>query len=251
MELLLGCLAGFCIGATGVGGGLLTAPALILLFGVPAQISIGTTMVFLAAARLHAGLLYFWRGKVVWSALASMLFGGVPGALIGPWLLRRVAVHARPGALLLPIGLIVVFSASISLLSVFFRPGRVGTTRPALLPWAGLMIGLALGFSSAGAGSLGAMALLHFTDLEPASIVGTDIVVGLALSLTAGLAYFASGAVSGSLLWKLALGGLAGVSAGVLLGTRVPAGRLRTAIAVWALVLGTILAGQGLRSCLS
>ena len=251
MELLLGCVAGFCIGATGVGGGLLAAPALILLFGVPAEISIGTSMVFLAVARLHAGLLYFLRGKVVGRALASMLLGGVPGALIGPWLLRQVAIHARPGALLLPIGLVVVCSACLSLVSIFLRPARIRTTRPALLPWAGLMIGVTLGFSSAGAGSLGAMALLHLTDLEPASVVGTDIVAGLALSITAGLAYIAAGAINNSLLWKLALGGLPGVFAGVLLGTRIPAGGLRTAISVWALVLGTILAGQGLRSCLS
>jgi uncharacterized membrane protein YfcA len=250
MELLLGCVAGFCIGATGVGGGLLAAPALILLFGVPSEISIGTAMVFLTAARLHAGLLYLLRGKVVWRATGSMLLGGVPGALIGPWLLRQVVVHVRPGTVLLPIGAIVVLSASLSLGSVFFRPGKIREYRPGILPWAGLMIGTALGFSSAGAGSLGAMTLLQFTDIEPASIIGTDIMVGLALSLTAALAYFASGTISGSLLWKLALGGLPGVFAGVLFGTRLSPRRLRTAISVWALVLGTILAAQGLRSCL-
>jgi uncharacterized membrane protein YfcA len=246
MELLLGCLAGLCIGATGVGGGLLAAPALILLFGVPADVAIGTAIVFLSAARLHAGLLYLLRGNIVWPPMRSMLLGGVPGGLFGPWLLQQVAAHARPGALLLPVGIIVTLSASLSLLSAFSRPVKIGDKRPALLPWAGLAMGTTLGFSSAGAGSLGAMALLRFTDLEPASIVGTDIAVGLALSVTAGLAYFASGSISGPLLWKLCLGGMAGVFAGVLMGTRIPARRMRAAICVWALVLGGILTGQGI-----
>ncbi len=81
--------------------------------------------------------------------------------------------------------------------------------------------------------------------------VGGSLLAAPALPLTAGLTYFAAGAISGSLLWKLMLGGLPGVFAAVMLATRVPAGRLRTAISAWALVLGTILAGQGLRSCLS
>jgi uncharacterized membrane protein YfcA len=251
MEILVGCVAGFCIGATGVGGGLIAAPLLILLFGVPVETAIATAMLFLAGARLHAAFLYFLRGKIVWSAAAALLLGGIPGALAGPWLLRRAAVTLHPGALLLTIGLIVVSAASLSLLSAFLRPAKAGLARPALLPWAGLMMGATLGFSSAGAGTLGALALLHCTDLEPASVVGTDIVVGLALSITAGLAFVASGAINGSLLWKLALGGLSGVFAGVAMGTRVRIGGLRTAISVWALVLGAILAGQGLRSCLS
>ena len=122
--------------------------------------------------------------------------------------------------------------------------------RPLLVSCAGLIIGTVMGFSAAGAGSLGTIALLRFTNLAPASVVGTDVMAGLALSLAAGLAYLRAGAVSGPLLWKLALGGLPGAVAGVLFGSRLPAARLRTVILGWALALGLILLLQGLRQCL-
>jgi uncharacterized membrane protein YfcA len=251
MEVLVGCVAGFCIGATGVGGGLVTAPLLILLFGIPAEIAIATTMLFLAAARLQAGILYYRRGKIAWRALTALLLGGIPGALIGPWALRRVAENEASGAVLLAIGLVVVSSSALSFLPAVGRSGQAGAARRGLLPWAGFLTGAILGFSSAGAGSLGALALLHLTDLEPASVVGTNVVAGLALSLTAGLVFLATGSVNGSLLLKMAAGGLAGVSAGVLTGARARVGGLRTAISAWSFVLGAILVGRGLWSCLS
>jgi hypothetical protein len=251
MELLLGCFVGFFIGATGVGGGLLTAPALMLLFGVAPATSVGTTLAFTTTARLHAGFLYLLRRRIGWRALGSMLLGGVPGALLGPWLLRQFGHHVHTGVLLLTIGIIVIAAAFLTLLSAFLRHIKIGKGRPALLPWVGLTIGTSVGFSSTGAGSLGTMAFFRYTDLDAASVVGTDVVAGLALSATASLAHLGAGSVDGSLLWKIVLGGLPGTFLGVRFGTRIPAGKLRTAVCAWALVLGIILACQGLRQCLS
>jgi uncharacterized membrane protein YfcA len=99
-------------------------------------------------------------------------------------------------------------------------------------------VGAEVGFSSAGAGALGSAALLSLTPLEPAQVVGTDIVFGFLVSLIGSGAHWFSHASNPTLLLQLILGGVAGAIGGTLLSTHIPRRPLRFALWVWLLILG-------------
>ncbi len=106
------------------------------------------------------------------------------------------------------------------------------------LAWLMFPVGAEVGFSSAGAGALGSAALLSLTPLEPAQVVGTDIVFGFLVSLIGSGAHWFSHASNPALLLQLILGGVAGAIGGTLLSTRIPRRPLRFALWVWLLILG-------------
>jgi len=87
MEILLGFAIAVAIGLTGVGGGVLTAPLLIVCLGMPATQAVGTALLFVAAVKIFAVPVYLYRRQVDWRTLASMLAGGVPGVVAGSLLL--------------------------------------------------------------------------------------------------------------------------------------------------------------------
>jgi len=110
--------------------------------------------------------------------------------------------------------------------------------RSPLLAWLMFPVGAEVGFSSAGAGALGSAALLSLTPLEPAQVVGTDIVFGFLVSLIGSGAHWFTHASNPELLLQLILGGVAGAIGGTLLSTRIPRRPLRFALWVWLLILG-------------
>jgi uncharacterized membrane protein YfcA len=118
------------------------------------------------------------------------------------------------------------------------------------LPLVSFPIGLEVGFSSAGAGALGTVLLFNWTSLEPAKVVGTDLLFGLAVSACAGGMHLAAGNWDASVLVKLLLGGIPGAVAGAQLAGRVPARPLRAFILSWAILLGILLAWQGLQKAI-
>jgi Sulfite exporter TauE/SafE len=114
---------------------------------------------------------------------AYLLCGGVPGAIVGAIILEKMKSEKSEAWILLTLGIIIVVSASISLVQ-FTTPNQ--RTRTHLLPPGAFLIGAETGFSSAGAGALGTVMLFNFTSLAPAVVVGTDLVFGLIVSTVAG-----------------------------------------------------------------
>ena len=102
-------------------------------------------------------------------------------------------------------------------------------------------IGAEVGFSSAGAGALGSVALLSLTAMPAAQVVGTDMAFGLATSVVGGGFHFGAGHYQAALLIKLIVGGLAGALAGASLSSVVPARALRVALSAWLVVVGAQL----------
>jgi len=241
MTPLLGFLIALAVGLTGVGGGSLTAPLLILGLGLPPTVAVGTSLAFATVIKLVAVPMYWRRGQVHWPSALRLLLGGIPAVLAGGILLSKAG---QKGAVLLVIGVIIVFFSIINLVRVFF-PAPARRPRPGCLNWIGIPIGLEVGFSSAGAGALGSLALLHCTALSPAAVVGTDLVFGLAISTAGGLFHAASGSVDYALLAQLCVGGVAGVIAGATWANRLPAPRLRAALAVFLVILGVRLCWSG------
>ncbi len=231
MAALLGFLIALAVGLTGTGAGSVAAPALMVFFGIAPGPAVGTALLFGAAIKLAAVPSYVIRRQVTFRIAGLMLAGGLPGAIFGSMLLRRF--DARPA-----LGLVIVAAAGLNIYRALRTPSLRARPRPRLLPWLALPIGAEVGFSSAGAGALGSLALMGFTNLAPAEIVGTDLSFGLALSLAAGGIHLGAGNYDPGLLMQLLGGGIAGVITGVLLSGRIPARVLRFGLSLWLAALG-------------
>jgi uncharacterized protein len=231
VEIVLGFIISVFIGLTGVGAGSMTTPLLILLLGMPAAEAVGTALIFGAVVKIITTPMYVARRQVDWKALAFLLATGLPGVLAGSLLFRNV----RSSVISVAVGITIVALALINL----FRFGHV--TRHDRKPWlmaVGLPIGAEVGFSSAGAGALGALCLMSMTTLVPAAVVGTDLAFGLVLSLVGGGIHAAMGDLNPGVLTKLLAGGVVGALGGAMLSSRLPSQKLRFVLCLMLVVLG-------------
>ena len=249
MLTVAGLVIGLAIGITGVGGGVLTAPLLILFFHLPAGPSVGTALLFSTCVKVLSAGLFTARRQVHGQTLLLLLAGGVPGAIAGPLLLREFSAGRATSWLLVMVGVTVFATAGYSLLRTWTSP-RAVQRRAGWLPLFSFPIGLEVGFSSAGAGALGTVLLFSRTNLEPAKVVGTDLLFGLAVSACAGGVHMAAGNWNADVLFKLLYGGILGAAAGAQLAGRLPARPLRAFILSWAALLGILLAWQGLQKAI-
>jgi uncharacterized membrane protein YfcA len=244
MEILLGFLIAVFIGLTGVGAGSMTTPLLILVLGLPTAQAVGTALIFSAVVKIITTPFYVARRQVDWPALGYLLGTGLPGVLAGSLLLGSF----KSDWITAIVGFTIM---SIALLNLF-RFGAV--TRHDRKPWlalVGLPIGLEVGFSSAGAGALGALSLMNLTLLAPAAIVGTDLTFGLVLALVGGGIRAAAGDLNWPVLIQLLAGGAAGAIAGSLLAHKLPSKKLRFILCLALVFLGGNLAWKGLSTAMA
>jgi len=243
MELALGFIIAVAIALTGVGAGSLTTPLLILMLGLPPKECVGTALIFGAVVKLIAAPVYWARGKVNWRALAYLLGGGLPGVLIGSFLLHGVRVNW----VLAIVGFTIMLVALLNLLRFRARfQEKTGQDRPKWLGLIALPIGAEVGFSSAGSGALGALALMSLTKLDASEVVGTDLCFGLALSLVGGGIHAALGTLNVPVLINLSVGGVAGAVVGTMLASRMPSRQLRFALSIVLVLLGAQLCWKGI-----
>ena len=238
MEIVLGFLIAVAIALTGVGAGTLTTPLLILLLGLPARTAVGTALVFGAVVKLLTAPVYLLRGQVNGRAFTYLIAGGLPGVLAGSLLLHGI----RSSLMMALIGLTITIAALLNLFRASAGPRR---NRTNWLAFVGLPIGAEVGFSSAGAGALGALALLSLTPLTAAEVVGTDLCFGLALSVVGGGIHTALGSLDTSVLLKLLIGGVPGALTGAMLASRLPSKQLRFALSLAMVVLGAQICWKG------
>ncbi|MBV9103112.1 MAG: sulfite exporter TauE/SafE family protein [Candidatus Eremiobacteraeota bacterium] len=245
MEFLIGLLIATAIGLTGVGGGTITTPLLILVLGRPAPIAVGTALSFAAIIDLVVVPIYMARRQVHFRTLGWMLLGGIPGVVIGGLVLRRFPVNSH--LLYVILGVTIVFAAALNMYRLVRLSGASGTSeRHRLLPFIMLPVGAEVGFTSAGAGALGSLALLGLTRLSAAQVVGTDLTNALALATIGGGIQLVAGNCDVALLIKLLAGGVFGAVLGSMLAMRLPSRPLKWALAVWLTVLGIQLFVRGL-----
>ncbi len=248
MEIVLGFLIAVAIGVTGVGAGIITAPVLILFFHVPAASAVGTALAFGVAVKVLVVPMQLYRRQVDFRVLGYMLAGGIPGVLAGSVLLAKLNVPGRQGILYATLGSTIVVMAALNLYRLWMKPGHVThRDRSRWLPLITLPIGAEVGFSSAGAGALGSLALLAITPLTAARVVGTDLFFGLCVSLLGSGFQLSAGNYDAAMLTKLAIGGLAGAFAGTYLAAVAPQRVLRAALSLWLISLGIQLCWSGVR----
>lgn len=246
MEIVLGFIIAVAIGVTGVGAGVITAPVLILFFHVPAAHAVGTALVFSVAVKILVVPMQIYRKQVDYKILGLLLSGGLPGVLAGSYILARLNTKGTQGILYAALGATVVIMAGMNLYRIWLKPTR-DTARDwsRWLPAIALPIGAEVGFSSAGAGAIGSLALLWLTPLTAARVVGTDLFFGLCLSLVGGGFQVSAGNYDLAILTKLIIGGVFGAFAGTYLASITPQRAFRVVLSVWLITLGIQLCWSG------
>jgi uncharacterized membrane protein YfcA len=247
MHLLLGFLIALAVGLTGIGGGSFTVPALLLIVGLPAGEAVGTAFVFAGILRLIAAPFYLFRRNVNSRYFRLMLTGAVPGLILGIIALRAFAHAGNSPYVVIILGLLLTVTAGLSFVPKAQNPNFV-VKNSRWLPWLAFPIGIESGFSSAGAGALGTVLLLNYSEMSPAQVVGTDIIFGLVLAVIGSTVHWTLGSISTPVLLELLAGGIPGVVIGCVLAKRVPAQRLKVVVAAIALAAGLQLVWSGVHA---
>src|SRR5579875_2204969 len=235
MTLPLYPAAGFIVGLfvalTGVGGGSLMTPILILLGGVAPVTAVGTDLLLAAATKTVGTAVFGLERAVEWRIVWRLAMGSLPGAALSLFALSQVLREPAAGrALSVLLGIVVMCGAA----ALFFRG--------ALFRWASrntLLLAVLVSLTSVGAGALGMVVLvLIYRDLPASRLVATDIAHAVPLTLLAGFGHWWLGSIDWALLGSLLIGSVPGVLVGCFLATRIPDGFLRPILATVLLFVG-------------
>lgn len=248
MIVVAGFLIAMLVGMTGVGAGTLTVPVLMIAFGVDPVHAVSAALMYSTAIKMLLVPLAAARQQVNWRVLGWMLLGGAPAAILGGLALNRMAGGGAKSAVQFILGLVITSAAAINLIWSI-RKREVALRRDRSHWLAGLMfpVGLEVGFSSAGAGALGSVALLSMTAMPAAEIVGTDLAFGLGVSALAGGLHMSYGNLDTALLTQLLAGGLPGAAMGALVATRIPPRGLKVVLSCSLLLIGLRLCASAVR----
>lgn len=247
MEVALGFLIAVAVGMTGMGGGVLAAPALILFAGMPAIEAVGTSLVFVTAVKLAAAPVYIFRQNVHWPILFRLLLGGIPGVVLGSIAISRLSQRNLEPVILSLVGFTILVIALVTLFKMIrSNTGETGRDRKWLLPFLALPIGVEVGLSSAGAGALGSLVMMHATALPTAAIVGTDMLFGWLVAMAGSGVHLSVGQVNTAAVLKLVAGGVAGAILGSWLAGWVPSRPLRFGLTCFLVLLGSQLLWRGI-----
>jgi len=246
-----GFLVGLIVGVTGVGGGSLMTPLLVLFFGVSPATAVGTDLLYASITKSLGGWVHSRNGSVDWKVVGLLSLGSFPAALITIALLKYLAMDDKTLRSLVTSVLSVALLATATVLLLKEqikklarrRDGTVYELHHRYLPSAtiatGVIVGALVTVSSIGAGVLGTVALLFlYPRMSPVKVVGTDIVHAVPLTAVAGMGHMALGTVDFVLLASLLLGSLPGIYIGSHLSAKVPEKVLRPVLATMLLIIG-------------
>lgn len=251
MYTLSGFLVGLIVGVTGVGGGSLMTPLLVLFFGVSPATAVGTDLLYASLTKTVGGWVHGRRGTVDWKVFGLLAMGSLPAAVVTIALLKYLALDEKSLRSLVTSVLSVALLATAAALLLKDqikklarrKDGTVYELHHRYLPAAtivtGIFVGALVTISSIGAGVLGTVALLFLYPRMPAvKVVGTDIVHAVPLTALAGMGHMALGTVDLVLLGSLLAGSLPGIYIGSHLSAKVPEKVLRPLLAVMLLIIG-------------
>ena len=247
IYIALGACVGFIVGLTGVGGGSLMTPALVLLFGIHPATAVGTDLLYAAVTKSVGSLVHGARRNVDWRVVGCLAAGSVPAAAATLAALARLG--PRSGAATEAITCALGAALMITAVSLVFRrmlmavrersPARSPRRTTALTVLTGAVIGVLVSISSVGAGAIGVTALLLVYPRHPLSrIVGSDIAHAVPLTMVAGAGHWLAGSVDPSMLLSLVSGSVPAIVLGSWLAPRLPEVGLRYFLAVVLAVAG-------------
>ena len=249
---LSGFLVGALVGLTGVGGGSLMTPLLVLLFGVAPSTAVGTDLLYAAITKSGGAVVHGLRRTIDWRIVLRLATGSVPATAATILILSRTGVggptHHSLISTSLGIGLLLTAIAIVFRKHLLerFAPTMEALTerrRAQLTIALGLLLGVFVSISSVGAGAIGVTTLLIlYPRTQLVRIVGADIAHAVPLTLVAGLGHWALGSVNWAVLGSLLVGSLPGIAIASHLASRAPDRVLRPILAVTLAVVGLRLA---------
>jgi uncharacterized membrane protein YfcA len=249
-HAMAGLLVGFLVGLTGVGGGSLMTPLLVLMFNVKVQTAVGTDLLFAAITKIVGTGVHHGHQTVDWKIVRRLATGSMPAAVL-TLIALNTFVHIGTNTsyvILIALGGLLVLTS----IAMFFQRRLLayGATHQIVhsdktfLPTValGALLGVLVTITSVGAGAIGAMALLMIYRRVPvARIIGTDIAHAVPLALLAGAGHWYIGSVDLELLASLLVGSIPGVILGSLLSSRSPERMVQMALAAILMVSGVRL----------
>ncbi len=248
LYTLSGFAVGAIVGLTGVGGGSLMTPLLVLLFGVNPATAVGTDLLYAAMTKAGGTLAHGRKGHIDWAITGRLAAGSIPAAAItivilsqlpkGSNTLGHIISHGLGFALLLTAIAILCGRQLREIASRHedspLRQCCLGKITVAV----GALLGVLVTISSVGAGALGVAALFFlYPKLTPVKIVGSDVAHAVPLTLVAGLGHWMLGGVDWSLLGSLLLGSLPGIWIGSHVSAKVPEHILRRLLATMLIII--------------
>jgi hypothetical protein len=244
LYMLSGLMVGFIVGLTGVGGGSLMTPILILLFGVHPATAVGTDLLYASATKAAGTAIHGFSGTVDWRVVGRLAMGSVPATAVTMHLLADTTAASQFITPMLAVALcgtafLLIFRRHIEdrYAAQFERLGASGVRNLTILT--GMLLGIFVSISSVGAGAMGVTALILLYPRIPVSrIVGSDIAHAVPLTLIAGIGHWAMGLSDLSVAGWLLTGSIPGIVAGSLIAPRIPDPLLRFILAGILLIAG-------------
>ncbi len=252
LVIAFGFGVGILVGMTGIGGGALMTPLLVLFVSTPPVTAVGTDLAYGAVTKTVGGIKHWRQGTIDYSLSAWMAVGSVPAAVCGVYVLGLLQHRLGSGAfdtfILYTLAAAIGFTGVVTLVRAIFLKQMVARERQTVhmrlehkvaAVLLGLAVGFVLGITSAGSGSLIALGLIMIFRLTPYRVVGTDIFHAAILLWAAAIAHVVAGNVDYALAGTILIGSVPGVWIGSHMSVRLPAGTLRT-------VLGVVLIGAAM-----
>ena len=251
MYTLSGFLVGLIVGVTGVGGGSLMTPLLVLFFGISPATAVGTDLLYASLTKSLGGWVHARRGTVDWKIVGLLSMGSLPAAVLTILTIKYLALDEKTLRSLVTnvLSVALLLTGSALLLKeqvkkwarrddgfIFELHHRRLATATIIT---GALVGTMVTISSVGAGALGMVVLLFlYPRHTPVKLVGADIVHAVPLTALAGMGHLALGTVDLVLLGSLLLGSLPGIYIGSHLSAKVPEKVLRPLLAAMLLIIG-------------
>ncbi len=249
-------LSGFAVGAlvgmTGVGGGSLMTPLLILLFGVHPATAVGTDLLYAAATKTGGSVVHGFARSIDWCVVRRLATGSVPATIVTLAVLSHVNLSGDAARNLITLVLSVALFATAFVLVfggtivsayrarvVELNSQRTGVNTALV----GMVLGVLVSISSVGAGAIGVIALIMlYPQLPMARIVGSDIAHAVPLTLIAGTGHWMMGSVDWHIMGSLLAGSLPGIFVGSYFAIRIPERALRLVLAATLFVVASRIA---------
>lgn len=249
LYIVAGAGVGFAVGLTGVGGGSLMTP-LLLLFGFPTHIAIGTDLIYASVTKASGVITHHRQMTVDWVIVRRLAMGSLPTSLLTiaalSWIFTDPTEYR--GILLSTLGVMLILTSAVLLLRRRLRRWHdrvaggspwLDRNRPGLTILSGALLGVCVTLSSVGAGAFGAAVLfLLYPALTSVRVVGTDLAHAVPLTLIAGLGHWHLGHIDWMLLGSLLIGSLPAIHLGSRLAKQVPDQVLQSGLASILMLIG-------------
>ncbi len=256
MELIhiaAGALVGLIIGLTGVGGGSLMTPILVLGFGISPTIAVGTDLLYAAITKSSGVIFHHKNGTVDWKIVFLLGSGSVPCSVLTIFFLERlrasgfnydhIIISTLAVMLIITAIIIIIKNRLLSFIHSHHDNNLairlIRGNRAQITVLSGCLLGIVVTLSSVGAGAIGsAILFLLYPYKRPISIIGTDLAHAVPLTAIAGFGHLHFGSIDFSLLFGLLAGGLPAIYLGSMIGKKLPDRVLRPLIAALLFLMG-------------